>query len=108
MKALTKYFFLSYSGPRAVSIVQASSEKLGGVSVVATAVVSDDVSKIQDVLVKWCDIDKVDLILTLGNTSLNSIFLPLGRCNFLSSSLYFLFLLKLISVQVELDFLQEM
>lgn len=68
MKALTKYPFLSYSGPRAVSIVQASSEKLGGVSVVATAVVSDDVSKIQDVLVKWCDIDKVDLILTLGNT----------------------------------------
>lgn len=56
------------SGPRAVSIVQASSEKLGGVSVVATAVVSDDVSKIQDVLVKWCDIDKVDLILTLGGT----------------------------------------
>ncbi|KAG6590267.1 Molybdopterin biosynthesis protein CNX1, partial [Cucurbita argyrosperma subsp. sororia] len=56
------------SGPRAVSIVQTSSEKLGGVSIVATAIVSDDVSKIQDVLVKWCDIDKVDLILTLGGT----------------------------------------
>ncbi|KAL4034867.1 hypothetical protein IC575_003536 [Cucumis melo] len=56
------------SGPRAVSIVQASSEKLGGVNIVATAVVSDDVSKIQDVLVKWCDIDEVDLILTLGGT----------------------------------------
>lgn len=74
MKALTKYFFLLYSGPRAVSIVQASSEKLGGASIVATAVVSDDVSKIQDVLVKWCDVDKVDLILTLGNISQNSMF----------------------------------
>ncbi|XP_022147603.1 molybdopterin biosynthesis protein CNX1 isoform X2 [Momordica charantia] len=56
------------SGPRAVSIVQASSEKLGGAEIVATASVSDDVSRIQDVLVRWCDIDKVDLILTLGGT----------------------------------------
>ncbi|XXG73252.1 hypothetical protein AAC387_Pa07g2203 [Persea americana] len=56
------------SGPRAISVVNSSSEKLGGARVFATAVVPNEVDKIQDCLKKWCDIDKVDLILTLGGT----------------------------------------
>ncbi|KAM3741039.1 hypothetical protein ACB098_08G145500 [Castanea mollissima] len=56
------------SGPRAVSVVNSSSERLGGARVVATAVVPDEVSKIKDVLQRWSDIDKMDLILTLGGT----------------------------------------
>ncbi|GKV28745.1 hypothetical protein SLEP1_g37757 [Rubroshorea leprosula] len=56
------------SGPRAVSVVNSSSEKLGGAKVVATSVVPDDVGKIKDVLQRWSDIDKMDLILTLGGT----------------------------------------
>ncbi|XP_038984282.1 molybdopterin biosynthesis protein CNX1-like isoform X2 [Phoenix dactylifera] len=35
---------------------------------VATAVVPDEVDKIRDVLQKWSDLDKVDIILTLGGT----------------------------------------
>ncbi|XP_071723301.1 molybdopterin biosynthesis protein CNX1-like [Rutidosis leptorrhynchoides] len=56
------------SGPRAISVVDSSSEKLGGARVVTTAVVPDDVGKIKDVLQRWSDIDEVDLILTLGGT----------------------------------------
>lgn len=56
------------SGPRAVSVVNSSSEKLGGATVVATAVVSDEVDKIKDILVQWSDVDHVNLILTLGGT----------------------------------------
>ncbi|KAK1263847.1 Molybdopterin biosynthesis protein CNX1 [Acorus gramineus] len=56
------------SGPRAVSVVNASSEILGGARVVATAVVPDEVDRIKDVLQRWSDVDKVDLILTLGGT----------------------------------------
>lgn len=56
------------SGPWAVSVVNSSSERLGGARVVATAVVPDEVSKIKDVLQRWSDIDKMDLILTLGGT----------------------------------------
>ncbi|XP_065030853.1 molybdopterin biosynthesis protein CNX1-like isoform X1 [Musa acuminata AAA Group] len=56
------------SGPRAVSVVNSLSEKLGGAHVVATAVVPDEVDKIKNTLLKWSDIDKVDLILTLGGT----------------------------------------
>ncbi|XVF05012.1 hypothetical protein REPUB_Repub05bG0134400 [Reevesia pubescens] len=56
------------SGPRAISVVNSSSEKLGGTKVVATGVVSDDVGKIKEVLQRWSDIDKMDLILTLGGT----------------------------------------
>ncbi|XVF19549.1 hypothetical protein REPUB_Repub11eG0121100 [Reevesia pubescens] len=56
------------SGPRAVSVVNSSSAKLGGAKVVATGVVSDDVGKIKEVLQRWSDIDKMDLILTLGGT----------------------------------------
>ncbi|KAK9280583.1 hypothetical protein L1049_014277 [Liquidambar formosana] len=56
------------SGPRAVSVVNSSSERLGGAKVAAAAVVPDDVPKIKDVLQRWSDIDKIDLILTLGGT----------------------------------------
>ncbi|KAJ0091599.1 hypothetical protein Patl1_14100 [Pistacia atlantica] len=59
---------LTVNGPRAVSVVNSSSERLGGVRVVATAVVPDDVGKIQDVIQRWSDIDGMDLILTLGGT----------------------------------------
>lgn len=40
---------------------------MGGARVVSTAVVPDDVSQIQDALRRWSDIDKMDLILTLGD-----------------------------------------
>ncbi|KAJ6311046.1 hypothetical protein OIU76_015714 [Salix suchowensis] len=67
----TEYFATVFtnnsSGPRAVSVVNSSSEKLGA-RVVSTAVVPDDVSKIKAVVQKWCDIDRMDLILTLGGT----------------------------------------
>ncbi|KAG0476628.1 hypothetical protein HPP92_013469 [Vanilla planifolia] len=53
------------SGPRALSVVNSSSEALGGATVVATAVVPDEVDKIKDVLKGWSDNDRVDLILTL-------------------------------------------
>ncbi|RAL45935.1 hypothetical protein DM860_006089 [Cuscuta australis] len=56
------------SGPRAVSVVNSSSERLGGARVVATAVVPDDVQSIRDILRRWCDIDNMDLVLTLGGT----------------------------------------
>lgn len=56
------------SGPRAVSVVNSASEKLGGVKVVATAVVPDDIPKIKELLERWSDIDEMDLILTLGGT----------------------------------------
>ncbi|XXG77114.1 hypothetical protein AAC387_Pa08g1338 [Persea americana] len=41
--------------------------------VFATAVVPDKVDKLQDCLQKWCDIDKVHLILTLGGTGFSPI-----------------------------------
>ena len=62
------------SGPRAISVVNSSAGKLGGARVVLTAAVPDDVSKIKDVLQKWSDIEKVDLILTLGKSCLYSHF----------------------------------
>uniref|UniRef100_A0A7N0USY6 Molybdopterin biosynthesis protein CNX1 n=1 Tax=Kalanchoe fedtschenkoi TaxID=63787 RepID=A0A7N0USY6_KALFE len=56
------------SGPRAVAVVNSSAERLGGAKVAATAVVPDDIDKIKDTLQKWCDVEKMDLILTLGGT----------------------------------------
>ncbi|KAA8544413.1 hypothetical protein F0562_022425 [Nyssa sinensis] len=56
------------SGPRAISVIDSSSERLGGARVVATAVVPDEVPKIKDVLKRWSDVDKMDLVLTLGGT----------------------------------------
>ncbi|GAB2274490.1 calnexin Cnx1 [Dionaea muscipula] len=53
------------SGPRAVTVVNSSSERLGGAKVVATAVVPDDTGKIKDILRRWSDVDKIDLIITL-------------------------------------------
>ncbi|KAL6527869.1 calnexin Cnx1 [Orobanche minor] len=58
----------SHFGPRAVSVVNSSSEKLGGAKVVATAVVPDEIPKIREMLERWSDVDKMDLILTLGGT----------------------------------------
>ena len=55
-----------YSGPRAVSVINSSSERLGGARVVATAVVPDEVGKIQNVLKRWSDIEQMDLVITLG------------------------------------------
>ncbi|KAK4855608.1 hypothetical protein QYF36_008989 [Acer negundo] len=49
------------SGPRTVSVNNSSSEKLGGARVVAADVVLDDVTKIRDVLQRWCDVDKMNL-----------------------------------------------
>ena len=65
------------SGTRAISIVSSSSEKLRGARVVATVVVPDDVSKIKEILQKWSDVDRMDLLLTLGE------FLTLLLLNFL-------------------------
>ncbi|XP_059659733.1 molybdopterin biosynthesis protein CNX1 isoform X2 [Cornus florida] len=56
------------SGPRAISVVNSASERLGGARVVATAVVQDEVPKIKDILRRWSDVEKMDLILTLGGT----------------------------------------
>ncbi|KAJ3681191.1 hypothetical protein LUZ60_015680 [Juncus effusus] len=56
------------SGPRAVSVINSMSEKLGGARVVATAVVPDEINKIKNILQNWSDVDRVDLILTLGGT----------------------------------------
>ncbi|KAK7320512.1 hypothetical protein VNO77_30051 [Canavalia gladiata] len=60
------------SGPRAVSVVNSSSARLGGARVVATAVVPDNVEKIQNILRRWSDIEQIDLILTLGGTGFTS------------------------------------
>ncbi|GMN47093.1 hypothetical protein TIFTF001_016272 [Ficus carica] len=73
-KQFNKFVFVFHfggsilNGPRAVSVVNSSAGRLGGARVVLTGAVPDEVSKIKDVLLKWCDIDKVDLILTLGGT----------------------------------------
>lgn len=48
-------------------MINSSSERLGGARVAATAVVPDDVEKIKDVIRRWSDVDKMDLILTLGD-----------------------------------------
>ncbi|KAL3518670.1 hypothetical protein ACH5RR_021259 [Cinchona calisaya] len=56
------------SGPRAISVVNSASEKLGGARVAAIAVVPDEVSQIKEILLSWSDVEKMDLILTLGGT----------------------------------------
>ncbi|KAL7614531.1 hypothetical protein Lser_V15G05928 [Lactuca serriola] len=56
------------SGPRAVSVVESCSEKLGGATVAATDVVPDEIENIREILKRWSDVDKMDLILTLGGT----------------------------------------
>ncbi|CAI9260344.1 unnamed protein product [Lactuca saligna] len=56
------------SGPRAVSVVESCSEKLGGATVAETAVVPDEIENIREILKRWSDVDKMDLILTLGGT----------------------------------------
>lgn len=59
------------SGPTAVSVINSSSERLGGAKVggakvTATAVVPDNVAKIQDILRRWSDNEQMDRIITLG------------------------------------------
>lgn len=49
-----------------MEVITSVSERLGGASVVASSVVPDDVEAIQEVLKRWSDIDKVNLILTTG------------------------------------------
>lgn len=46
--------------------MNSASDKLGGAKVVATEVVPDEIPKIKELLERWSDIDKMDLILTLG------------------------------------------
>lgn len=46
--------------------MNSASEQLGGARVVATAVVPDEIPKIKESLERWSDIEKMDLILTLG------------------------------------------
>eukprot|EP00741_Cyanophora_paradoxa_P002487 tig00000076_g2411.t1 len=53
------------SGPACVELI---TQGLPGAQVVHTAVVPDDVQRIQEVLVAWSDVDKLDLILTTGGT----------------------------------------
>lgn len=79
-----------------MSVVNSSSEKLGGAKVVATGVVSDDVGKIKEVLQRWSDIDKMDLILTLGGFLVlaSLLFLVLGH--FLFGSIYLHPFLKIV------------
>eukprot|EP00252_Welwitschia_mirabilis_P002258 TRINITY_DN12172_c0_g1_i1.p1 TRINITY_DN12172_c0_g1~~TRINITY_DN12172_c0_g1_i1.p1 ORF type:complete len:654 (+),score=151.89 TRINITY_DN12172_c0_g1_i1:231-2192(+) len=56
------------SGPNAISVINSFSEKLGGAQVIATEAVHDRVDDIREVIQRWCDHDKVDLILTTGGT----------------------------------------
>lgn len=56
------------SGPRAVQMIKHYSKRLGGATVFDTAVVHDEIIEIQQVLKKWSDQDKVQLILTTGGT----------------------------------------
>ncbi|XP_027330481.1 molybdopterin biosynthesis protein CNX1 [Abrus precatorius] len=60
------------SGPRAVSVINSSSERLGGARVVATAAAPDNVAKIQNILKRWSDDEEMDLIITLGGTGFTS------------------------------------
>lgn len=46
--------------------MNSTSEKLGGARVVATDVVPDEIPKIKELLERWSDVDKMDLIITLG------------------------------------------
>jgi len=56
------------SGPAAVEAVKSLGEELGGVVVVATAVVPDQIRDIRTTLRHWCDHGGVDFIITSGGT----------------------------------------
>eukprot|EP00899_Mesostigma_viride_P012740 jgi/Mesvir1/21467/Mv03923-RA.1 len=56
------------SGPAGVAAIQAASERLGGATVMATAVVPDVAADISATLISWADEKRLDLILTLGGT----------------------------------------
>jgi gephyrin len=55
-------------GPAVVEALAAVGDALGGLVVVETAVVPDEVPAIAAILAKWCDGGKVDLVLTTGGT----------------------------------------
>ncbi|RYR45797.1 hypothetical protein Ahy_A07g031584 isoform B [Arachis hypogaea] len=81
------------SGPRAVSVVNSSSERLGGAKVVATAVAPDDVAKIQEFLKRWSDVEHVDLIITLGTFLHTSVsLLKSNNSSFVELISHFIFL----------------
>lgn len=49
-----------------MEVVNSVSDRLGGATVVATAVVPDSVPAIQEKLLQWSDSDHLHLILTTG------------------------------------------
>lgn len=49
-----------------MEVVNSVSDRLGGATVVATAVVPDSVRAIQEKLLQWSDSDHLHLILTTG------------------------------------------
>jgi len=63
---VVRFLVVRYSGPRAMEVINGVSERLGGASIVATSVVPDSVEAIQEVLKRWSDVDRVNLILTTG------------------------------------------
>lgn len=48
----------------------AIAEKIrsAGYQVISTAIIPDDIEEIKSILIKWCDSDEFDLILTTGGT----------------------------------------
>ena len=60
-------------GPAVVEALAAVGDALGGLVVVETAVVPDEVPAIAAILAKWCDGGKVDLVLTTGGTGFSPV-----------------------------------
>jgi hypothetical protein len=63
---VSKGLGIDKGGPAAVKAVEKLSERLGGVKVVDTKVVPDEVDPIQAAIKKWCDEDKMSLVITTG------------------------------------------
>jgi hypothetical protein len=63
---VSKGLGIDKGGPAAVKAVEKLSERLGGVKVVDTKVVPDEVDQIQAAIKKWCDEDKMSLVITTG------------------------------------------
>ncbi len=74
------------SGPRAVEVVNSMSDRLGGATVVASAVVPDSVPAIQEKLLQWSDSDHLHLILTTGLSPSPSSSLTNSSLNFATRS----------------------
>ncbi|GAQ83347.1 molybdopterin biosynthesis [Klebsormidium nitens] len=67
---VSKGLGIDKGGPAAVAAVEKLGERVGGVKVVETKVVPDEVDQIQAAIKKWCDEDKVSLVITTGGTGL--------------------------------------